>query len=295
MMWAIACFFNPAGYANKLENLKRFRESSKRQGLKLLLVELAFGDKAFEVPGDVADIIVRRRTSSVLWQKERLLNIGLAHLPTIETVAWIDGDILFENDDWIGTAERLLQQFPVVQLFDTAAWLDPNGKIERSEHGTAYEKALGEKDVVSAHSGFAWAARVSLLKKHGFYDRDIVGAGDAHMAYAMWDEWQSWGGLEWRQLFYTPEHLADIDKWSKAFYDDVRGNVSYVPGKVFHLWHGTQENRDYLNRYIAVKNQGYDPTTDLRIGESGCWEWASEKPELHRSVREYFTLRMEEG
>jgi hypothetical protein len=292
-MWGITTFFNPAGYANKLENLRRFRESSKRQGLRLMVVELAFGDAPFEVPADSANIIIRRRTNSVMWQKERLLNIGLSFLPPAETVAWIDADIVFENEDWIAHAERLLQQFKVVQLFDVAALLDPAGEVEQVQNGTAYEKELAQKQVIGGHSGFAWAARAEILRKHGFYDKDIAGSGDFTMACAMWNLWEEWGGLKWRELFFTPEHLADIDRWGKSFYEDVRGNVSYVPGKAFHLWHGRQEDRDYLNRYIGVKNEGYDPATDIRIAENGCWEWASDKPELHRYVKQYFDARKE--
>jgi hypothetical protein len=108
----------------------------------------------------------------------------------------------------------------------------------------------------------------------------------------MWNHWEDWG-LKWRELFMTEEHLADLDRWSRGFYEDVQGKVSYVPGKAFHLWHGSQKDRDYVNRYIGVKNEGYDPATDIRIGSNGCWEWASDKPELHRKVREYFWQRNE--
>jgi hypothetical protein len=299
-MWAITSFFNPAGYSNKIENLRRFRESSKQQGLKLLVVELAFDDEPYALRCDThADIIIHRRSSVVLWQKERLLNIGLEYLtlrdePVPETIAWIDADILFENFNWIAQAEFLLKDFNIVQLFDTAAWLDPSVEIERVENGVAYEKTLGQRTTIGGHTGFAWAARTDILRKHGFYDRDIAGGGDFHMACAMWNQWHKSGGLKYRELFMTEEHLADLDRWSKGFHDDVQGKVSYVPGKVFHLWHGSQKDRDYLNRYIGVKNEGYDPATDIRIGSNGCWEWASEKPGLHEKVREYFWLRREE-
>ena len=40
--WGITTFFDPIGHSNKYQNYSKFRESSKRQGLNLLTVELAF-------------------------------------------------------------------------------------------------------------------------------------------------------------------------------------------------------------------------------------------------------------
>ena len=34
---------------------------------------------------------------------------------------------------------------------------------------------------------------------------------------------------------------------------------------------------------------------DVRVGPAGAWEWASDKPELHRAVRELFYRRNEDG
>jgi len=39
----------------------------------------------------------------------------------------------------------------------------------------------------------------------------------------------------------------------------------------------------------------YDPRTDLRLNADGCWTWNSDKPELHRRLREYFAGRREDG
>ena len=47
--WGITTYYNPQKYRNKIENYRKFRNASKRQGLKLLTVELAFGDNDFEL------------------------------------------------------------------------------------------------------------------------------------------------------------------------------------------------------------------------------------------------------
>jgi hypothetical protein len=33
---------------------------------------------------------------------------------------------------------------------------------------------------------------------------------------------------------------------------------------------------------------------DIKINENGIWEWASDKPELHEEVAEYFEERKED-
>ena len=65
-----------------------------------MIVELALGDAPSVVDDAMADQVVRLRSSTVLWHKERLINLGLARLPDrCDKVAWLDGDLLFEEGD----------------------------------------------------------------------------------------------------------------------------------------------------------------------------------------------------
>ena len=38
-----------------------------------------------------------------------------------------------------------------------------------------------------------------------------------------------------------------------------------------------------------------DPDEDIRLTVEGLWRWATDKPEMHAYVREYFALRREDG
>ena len=100
--WGITVFFNPAGYKNKYENYRIFRDSLKRQGLKLLAVELSFGDR-FELKSTDADLLIQIKGDSrnIMWQKERMLNIGLDKLPKdCDKIAWLDCDVIFKNNNF---------------------------------------------------------------------------------------------------------------------------------------------------------------------------------------------------
>ena len=116
--WGLTTYFNPAKYGNKIENYRKFREDSKRQGLNLLCVELAFNNEPFELTKNDADVLVQVRSNSIMWQKERLLNIGLKHLPKdCDKVAWIDCDIIFKNEYWIEETCKLLEKYIVINYF----------------------------------------------------------------------------------------------------------------------------------------------------------------------------------
>src|SRR5438045_2016831 len=86
-LWAITCYFNPAGYRRRLANYRIFRE---RLTIPLLAIELAYGSN-FELNEKDADILIQLRGRDVMWQKERLLNVALQSVPpTCHKIAWLD-------------------------------------------------------------------------------------------------------------------------------------------------------------------------------------------------------------
>ena len=108
--WGLTTFFNPNNYKNKISNYGLFRESAKRQGLKLVTVECAFKNSPFQLTAEDADILIQVRSNSVLWQKESLLNIALSKLPSdCDKISWIDNDIIFLNDNWVSETSKLLE------------------------------------------------------------------------------------------------------------------------------------------------------------------------------------------
>src|SRR5208283_3793708 len=102
---------------------------------------------------------------------------------------WLDGDIQFLNDEWIEQALSALDSYPLAQLFDRVV----NGGAA-SLGMVAYRSLTGQKKGRTVRragtmecfgrSGYAWAARREVLDQTGFYDRCIVGGGDAVMGCA---------------------------------------------------------------------------------------------------------------
>lgn len=309
-LWGVTAFFNPSNNPLSLQNLIAFSRQIRRQGLKLLIVELAFDDAPFEVQEHFADYVLQRRCNTLLWQKERLLNLGIDFLPdSCDKVVWLDGDILFENDLWVTEVAQLLESVSVVQPFETAYWL-PRGAQTASQNLT---RGVGEKQFLPGmaftmanrqdrrwaladyfehgHTGFAWAARRTLLQTHHLYDRHILGGGDMVIAHSLYGDRDFWRGRNYYCRFLTKKELAAIAEWGRSLYADVGDSIYYIPGRVLHLWHGSISSRNYLERLRILQENDYDPTSDIILDKQGCWNWNSHKPNLHRQVGEYFASR----
>jgi hypothetical protein len=302
-IWSITSYYNPSRYRRRLENFRHFRQALRSP---LLAVELGYGG-AFELSNGDADILVQLPGSSVLWQKERLLNVALFHLPAHASyVAWFDCDVVLSNPLWPELAIDALQEHCFIQLFENLIDLDPTS----SHHGGPFEYT-GDSMVAfiknggpltdlslprtrryrASARGFAWAGRRAPLEKHGFYDATILGGGDlafVHAAYGLFDD-----AID--VLHLTPRQATHYLDWARPFFTDVRGNVGHLKGDVFHYWHGSLSNRRYNERSKTLSQLDFDPFIDMQIDENGCFRWACDKPKLHNYVRHYFDSRDEDN
>src|SRR5215203_3806704 len=134
-LWAITSYFNPMRYQRRLANYHTFREHLK---VPLLTVELSFGANDFDLREGEADILIQLRGRDVLWQKERLLNVGLGALPSECTkVVWLDCDVIFGEDGWAEEVSGLLDEFVLVQEFSRVHHLPPDLPLHQASPAAA--------------------------------------------------------------------------------------------------------------------------------------------------------------
>ena len=93
----------------------------------------------------------------------------------------------------------------------------------------------------------------------------------------------------------NPDDWQSLASAVNARAEEFGGNVGYVDGTLLHLWHGTLEDRQYVERVDGLARFAFDPYTDLAIDGAGAWRWNSDKPAMHAYVRDYFSLRREDG
>jgi hypothetical protein len=305
-LWAITTYFNPCRYTSRLRNLRQFRRT-----LNVPLVAVEWGHQGhFDLADADADIVVRATGADVLWQKERLLNLGLARLPAhVEYVAWLDSDVILERDDWAEDAVSRLRTHQIVQLFselhDLSADEGPPMAGEGrpvTGHSIAHllsTGALTTNDLDPAvymrprlmAFGLAWAARRSLMARHGFYDALVVGSGDRALSCTAY-------GRPDNPIVVTRMNAcqkAHFLRWAEPFYHDVQGNVGCVGGRLYHLWHGDPKNRRYRERHEAFSAYAFDPEVDIVVNSSGAYDWADGRRDLAEFARSYFASRQEDA
>jgi hypothetical protein len=280
MLAAITCHFNPIEYDNIVRNYWMFREDL--QGADLFTIELSFTDK-FEIEDAIQ---IQARPDQVMWQKERLLNMLIQKLPPeYDKVAWLDGDVLFQNPNWAELTEKKLDEFPLVQLFEFAYDTDSNLDLVKKTPGII----RGGLNPTEAKPGYAWAARREVLEKVPLLDTHIMGGADTMMFYAAMGMFNTFmltrTNIEWRRSYL---------RWAAKFYQMIRGKMGYVEGDITHLYHGTYADRQYVERWMILSRNRYNPEEDIQCDKDTVWEWASDKPDLHKEVAQYFEERKED-
>ena len=304
-LWAITCYFNPAGYRRRLETYRLFRE---RLAVPLATVELSFDGRFQLGPGD-ADELRQIHGRDVMWQKERLLNLALSLLPAAcDKVAWLDCDVVFADPEWPARASRALDEVPLLHLFQERHDLGRDESLEEVDPDAAAAPSMVYKMLVervpaaellvphptrkrTVSQGLAWASRREVLEAHGLYDACIVGSADRAMLCAALGTFHH--GVE--ALAMNPRQEAHYLAWARPYFETIRGRIGYIPGRALHLWHGEMHDRQYGARDRALSALDYDPFRDIALDDSGCWRWSSDKPELHAFVRGYFASRREDG
>jgi len=298
-LWVVAVISNPQRYKSRYALYEKFKQSIENAGANLLTVELAFGNRPFEVTEENHPNHVQVRTDSELWHKEQLINIGISRLPSDwEYVAWIDADVEFCRPDWPSEIVHQLQHYDVVQCFQTAIDLGPDGEVINTFDGFAYSWATGKPGPYSKggsgphwHPGFAWAAtRKAINGLGGLMDFAVLGAADHHMAWAFLG----------KVIERSPKNVSEAYKkhlliWQERAKNHIRENVGYVPGTIFHHFHGKKKDRKYIERWDILLRHNYDPELDLKRDWQGLWQFTHAGLRLRNDIRNYFKQRNEDS
>src|SRR6185295_44923 len=135
----IAVISNPARFASRYKLYRDFKKHITDAGAVLHTVEMAFGDREFEITEADTPRHHQVRSWTELWYKEALINLAVSRLPVDwEYVAWIDADIAFARPDWVQETLHQLQHHHVVQMFSHAVDLGPKFEPLNTHVGFCY-------------------------------------------------------------------------------------------------------------------------------------------------------------
>jgi len=283
----VMCHFNPAGWKRTPQLLYETCESVTQAGIEPLVVQLVLpGRLPAPLPAGVREIVYE--SDSVLFHKENLWNLAAA--ATRESkLLFLDGDIYFSRRDIFDAVSRQLDECDIVQPFTRACWLSQEGGVELTREPSVAAIVAGEQPTLGRyHPGFAWAmTRRTFDAIGGFFERHPLGGGDAATAFSLTPGEP--------RLPKTDNHAFAMSESYKAYRSNVLSlspRIGSVDGTVYHIWHGTRENRGYEQRYLFLPphNNGEYP---LRSRPDGLLEWDS--IEYNAKALEYFARRMEDG
>lgn len=311
-LYLIIPYANPMGWASRLGTYRRFEDRILRQsGIVLVSAELAYGDRPHVLPPREGVVRQQYRTSDVLWHKENLVAVAERNLPPHDFAGYVDGDLVFHDDDIIGRTIDALHFHPIVQVSsrlvslgpppaEEAAWIIPSLlSIHRGDFGAHRTEwranTVPRTPSKDGYPGGCWAWRRSTYSEMGgLLERCIDGSADHHMACGLLD-------LD-IDLVPTDENYAVpyrnyISSWRRQAFAAVRGHVGLVTGTVMHLWHGRTQDRGYNGPNhrgkILTRNQ-YDPHLDVRVDHDGILAFTGTKPLLRRDMLAYFGSRNED-
>lgn len=283
---ALTTYYNPLRGERRRRNYQVFRA---HVGVPLVTVEWSREGDFELAPGD-AEVLLRVSGGDLLWQKERMLNIGLAHIREqrlADDVAMLDADVVFEDADWPQRVRAALDAHPLAQCHSHVTYLARQPvwpatraallqlRAEATAPSQASALASGKPlyadnpalaavfatllTPATGHPGMTTAIRVSRMPAFRFYENNIVGAGDSVLVAA------ASGRLD--ELFgnrpYAKRHEEDIRAWAAHCVGSGALGLGVAHNGILHLWHGEPGHRQYTQRLQILASHDYDPARDV--------------------------------
>lgn len=288
------CWFNPCHYRSRLDNFLRFHEGM--QDTNLVVVELAFGDDDWQLPDNLPNLI-RLRSDTLCWQKEALLNHGLAllHQEEFPYLGWLDADIIFRTRDWQERLLEALQTKRLCQVFETVTTSFPDRGKEHALGAAAAWTKHGRNPLRCGVTGFGWAMQREVWQSARLFDLNLIGGGD----HVMWRS-AFYHCLEIDSLFADrtyPQDLATLrNQWATVWSSAIQQQMSYARNVSIQAQpHGNMHNRQYLSRTRTFRRTGFHFADHLARDQHGLLQWTDATPaDCIKSVRQYFLQRRED-
>ncbi len=351
-LYVIVPIFNPIRYKSRWKHYERFVAHATASGAVVVTVEAAFGERHHALADGMShDLVhmpqrapthatdfgqtrttaphqyVQVQTSSEIWIKENLINIGVSRLPpNWKYCAWVDADVMFARPNWVGETIHQLQHYPVVQMFSESQDVGPRYSAISNTRGFGFdhvkqtprsilspEAAMKMKDHPPYyampglrapggvqgrggwHTGYAWGYRREAWDAlGGMIDFAMMGAGDNHMAHALIGEVH--------RTIHTNLSQGYKDKlweWQHRAERHIRRNIGYVSGLLVHYWHGSKADRRYRHRWKILTDSQFDPAIDLKLDWQGLQQLVDRGDQrsitLRDDARRYFRARNEDS
>ena len=293
----IAVISNPCLYLRRYILFKQFmlRMLNEEPNVILYVVELAYKNQKFIITDSKNPKHLQLRCDTPLWHKENMINIGVKKLlpNNWKAFAWIDGDLEFESSTWALDTLKILNGYKdIVQVWSHCVDMDNNKKTMNIFNSAGYHYSKNHKYVSHGvnywHPGYAWAiTRTAYEIIGGLYERAILGSGDNIMMFSLLNN-----VIKSLHEESTIEYKQDVLEFESKM-SSLR--FGYVPGLIYHYFHGSKANRKYTERWKILVNHNYNPITFIKKDENGILVPTNVYPKsLESDIINYFQERNED-
>jgi hypothetical protein len=288
---------DPLRWRSRYWNYWQFENMVAKSGAYLYTVEIAFGDRCFEVTQENNPRHLQLRSTHELLHKENAINLGVEKLfpKNWKKMAWIDADVNFTRPDWAQETLQLLEHYKVLQLFSHSVDLGPNyeplnlnqgfvlheldpslNPADQHPGGYGYYGGMKKgKKFKLWHPGLAWAwTRDAYDAVGGLMDWVMGGSADYYMARALFNliatEKEKVKDLN---LFkFTKGYRDPCFEWQHRAERFIRRNVGVLPGTILHSWHGPKDKRQYISRAKMLQTLRFNPAHHLKRDSQGLYQ-----------------------
>ena len=130
---------------------------------------------------------------------------------------------------------------------------------------------------VTSKSGFGWVTHREFFNSVGLDKRNFMGGGDASMLGAFAQASNPWWVIHDCKT-YGNSHIKFWEDYkirvrALAAKLGKENTVSHVPGHVFHLNHGSPENRKYAGRAVTLHREYAAESDDVFIDDIGLLQF----------------------
>jgi hypothetical protein len=301
----IAVISNPCNFIKRELLMKKFIETiSTDNNIILYIVELIYEglNDTFHITDANNKRHLQIKTSTPLWHKENMINLGINKLlpPDWKAFAWIDADLEFENHSWALDTLKILNGYKnIIQLFSQCLDNDNEHRIMKihTSAGFQYHKhgPFFKNGINYSHPGYAWAMNRELYDSikdelgNCIYDKAILGSGDNILLKSIF-------GCVLNSISdsSTNDYKNSLLEYQNRI-NKVNINFGYTPGVILHNFHGSKINRKYTERWKILLNHNYSPDLHIKYDEDGIIiPTSSFSNEFKKDILNYFLSRNED-
>jgi hypothetical protein len=266
MLRSISYYFNPNNSEKIRQDFQDFKDSFNAP---LTIVEVAFEDQTFWIQDSIR---IQANDTHRMWQGHRLINIALQELPTtVDKVAWIHPNVIFENLRWTRETSELLDYFPVVQPFSHVDTNNLGYVIKARQHSDYDIKQNNQSPRIGVYD-IGWAANRKDLPQ-GIFDFAIDGSCDIYQLL-------SWQGSWDNDYFLRLNPAVRMQIMNKTLDDFIviKNDLGFAEGNVNRLSEPKTDRYDILNKY------NFNIENNIQIDVNGLWQWSDDNEDFHQEI-----------